>query len=337
MVEESKRKKAPHDLPRLIQEVLAQLGYDLDSDTVAEHVRRLDIGLPVEDEFSVVCAWLGKCQLLHKLDQQQVPVTSKQRFQVPDLLAKFSTQTNKSPVLIEVKSKKGNVLSFKPDYLERLKRYADLVSMPLLIAWKFHNFWLLFEARHMKKFNKNFNITFETAMKENLIGELAGDIAYKIGEGAGLHFWLDQQGLLSVEKEKNKQTELDTIEFENVYFTNYEKMQILDLESDIKSLFATWDLVEKIEQINSRTYLHYIAEKEGLQFTHMALVRLLNAENPHEIRPHWRSLLHKEKVISSVTDFSSALNKALDQKIVSYIFNIRPQNIPEFLKDDNSS
>ncbi len=51
----------------------------------------------------------------------------------------------------EVKSKKGNVLSFKPDYLERLKRYADLVSMPLLIAWKFHNFWLLFEARHMKK------------------------------------------------------------------------------------------------------------------------------------------------------------------------------------------
>ncbi|AZC00063.1 hypothetical protein DKE52_002750 [Acinetobacter pittii] len=106
MVEESKRKKAPHDLPRLIQEVLAQLGYDLDSDTVAEQVRRLDIGLPVEDEFSVVCAWLGKCQLLHKLDQQQVPVTSKQRFQVPDLLAKFSTQTNKSPVLIEVKSKK---------------------------------------------------------------------------------------------------------------------------------------------------------------------------------------------------------------------------------------
>ncbi len=114
----------------------------------------------------------------------------------------------------------------------------------------------------MKKFNKNFNITFETAMKENLIGELAGDIAYKIGEGAGLHFWLDQQELLSVEKEKNKQTELDTIEFEDVYFTNYEKMQILDLESDIKSLFATWDLAEKIEQINSRTYLHYIAEKE---------------------------------------------------------------------------
>jgi hypothetical protein len=33
-----------------------------------------DIGLPVEDEFSVACAWLGKCQLLHKLDQHQVPI-----------------------------------------------------------------------------------------------------------------------------------------------------------------------------------------------------------------------------------------------------------------------
>ena len=81
----------PPDLPRLIQEALAELGCDADAIAIAERVRRLDIGLPVEGEFSVVCAWLGKCQLLHKLDQHQVPVVFKQDFQVPDLLAKFTT------------------------------------------------------------------------------------------------------------------------------------------------------------------------------------------------------------------------------------------------------
>lgn len=48
---------------------------------------------------------------------------------MPDLLAKFSTQTNKSPVLIEVKSKKEKRLSFRPDYLLRLQNYADLVCL----------------------------------------------------------------------------------------------------------------------------------------------------------------------------------------------------------------
>src|SRR5688572_29807427 len=65
-MEPKKKAAAPPDLPRLIQDVLAELGYDADAVAVAERVRRLDIGLPVEDEFSVVCAWLGKCQLLHK-------------------------------------------------------------------------------------------------------------------------------------------------------------------------------------------------------------------------------------------------------------------------------
>lgn len=57
MARESKKKTAPpSDLPRLIQDVLAELGYVVDAAVVAEQVRRLDIGLPIEDEFSVLCA-----------------------------------------------------------------------------------------------------------------------------------------------------------------------------------------------------------------------------------------------------------------------------------------
>lgn len=220
---ESKKKEAtPPDLPRLIQDVLAELGYDADASAVAEGVRRLDIGLPVEDEFSVVSAWLGKCQLLHKLDQHQVPIASKHGFQVPDLLAKFSTQTRNTPVLIEVKSKNEPRLSFRPDYLERLQNYADLMGMPLLIAWKFHLVWMLFEVRHMKKATKNFNITLNKALQENLLGALAGDVAYKIGAGAGVHLRFRKDKLIGTEKNEGGHTEQWMTTIDDVAFTDYD-------------------------------------------------------------------------------------------------------------------
>ena len=106
------------DGDRLIQEALAELGWDADSRKVAAQVRRLDLGLPAEDQFVAICAWLGKSRLIHKLDQLQVPLTSRDEFQVPDLLAVFD---GTGPVLVEVKAKSGDKLSFRPDYLEKLQ------------------------------------------------------------------------------------------------------------------------------------------------------------------------------------------------------------------------
>lgn len=330
-IEPKKREAAPPDLPRLIQDVLAELGYDADAAAVAERVRRLDIGLPVEDEFSVVCAWLGKCQLLHKLDQHQVPIASKQEFQVPDLLAKFSTQSSKSPVLIEVKSKKDKLLSFKPEYLERLQNYADLVGMQLLVAWKFHNLWMLFETRHMKKADKNFNITLETAMRENLLGVLAGDVAYKIGADAGVHLRFRKDKLLGTEKTEDGHTEQWAMTIDEVAFTDYEGNRRADLDGEVQSLFAAWDLEEKEEHTDSHIHIRFVAGNEGMQFAHTALVHLLSWESPHDDRPHWRGLLRREQVTANVANFSAALEAAFRQKVVSHIFHVQPHAMPAFL------
>jgi hypothetical protein len=70
-------------------------------------------GLPAEDEFGVICAWLGRCRLIHKLDQQEAPVSSRDIYQVADLLAAFDTA---GPFLIEVKAKQDRTLSVRPDY-----------------------------------------------------------------------------------------------------------------------------------------------------------------------------------------------------------------------------
>lgn len=328
---EDKKKAMPVDGARLIQDVLAELGWSADAAAVAEGVRRLDVGLPVEDEFSVVCAWLGKCQLLHKLDQQQVPIASRQEFQVPDLLAKFSTQTSKSPVLIEVKSKKNKLLSFKPDYMQRLQNYANLVGMPLLIAWKFHSLWMLFEARHMKKADKNFNITMETAMRENLLGTLAGDVAYKIGAGAGVHLRFRKDKLIKTEKTEDGYTEQWMMTIDDVAFTDYEGNRRTNLDGEVQSLFSAWDLEEQEEHNDSHIHLRFVAGKEGMQFAHTALVLLLNGESRHDDRPNWRALLREAQVTANVANFSAALESAFRQKVVSHVFHVQPHTMPEFL------
>ncbi|MEA9578700.1 hypothetical protein VC218_07160 [Xanthomonas nasturtii] len=330
--ETKKTLEATSDLPRLIQDVLAELGIDADPAVVAERVRRLDIGLPVEDEFSVVCAWLGKCQLLHKLDQHQMPIASKQEFQVPDLLAKFSTQTSKFPVLIEVKSKNDRLLSFKPDYLKRLQNYADLVGMPLLVAWKFYSVWTLFEVRHMKKASKNYNITLNTAMQESLLGVLVGDLAYTIGVGAGVHLRFRKHKLVETEKTEDGYTEQWMMTVDGVSFTDSEGANRIDLDSEVQSLFTAWDLENKEEHTESHIHIHFVAGDEGVQFAHTALVRLLQWEEPDHNRPHWRKLMRKEQVTANVTSFSTVLNRAFLNKVVSHIFYLHPRTMPDFLR-----
>lgn len=323
---------APVDAARLIHEVLSELGWPADASSVVQGVRRLDIGLPAEDEFSVICAWLGKCELLHKLDQLQVPIASRARFQVPDLLARFETQTNSVPVLIEVKSKQGNTLSFKPEYLERLTNYAQLVGMPLLIAWKFRGFWMLFEAKHLRKAKSNFNISLSTASQQNLLGMLAGDVGYKIGTGAGIHLRLLKDKLVKTEKNDEGRTEHWQMTFDDFAFSNYEGELTRDLDGDVQSLFYAWDLEDEEEHTESHIYQHFVAGQEGMQFAHMALVRLLHWESPNDTRPHWRSLLRKEQVVTNVENFAEALEKAYRQKIVSHILHIRPHTVPDFLR-----
>ncbi|OAK55088.1 restriction endonuclease [Variovorax paradoxus] len=325
-------KTEPTDLTRLIQDVLSELGASADAAAVAAGVRRLDIGLPTEDEFSVICAWLGKCQLLHKLDQLQVPVDSKQKFQVPDLLARFSTQINESPVLIEVKSKKDKRLTFKEDYLARLQSYADLVRMPLLVAWKYEGIWALFEVKHMKKSGASFRISFETAMKESLLSALVGDVAYKIGAGAGIHLRFRKDKQLGAKETEDGYSEEWLMHLDDVAFTDRDGNRRDDLDDEVQSLFTAWNLEQNEEHTGSHVQVRFVAGDEGIEFAHKALVQLLDWEEPHDGRPHWRKLLRKEKVTANVRNFSAALKTGLRQRVVAQVFEFEPHDMPAFLR-----
>lgn len=58
---------------RLLHEAIQQMGWSTDPTLLINRVKRLDLGLPAEDEFIFIISWLGKCSLAHKLDQSQFP------------------------------------------------------------------------------------------------------------------------------------------------------------------------------------------------------------------------------------------------------------------------
>jgi Holliday junction resolvase len=316
------------DMARLIQTVLTDIGSVADPAEVTRQVSGLDRGLPAEDEFSVICAWLGQCRLIHKLDQQQAPVSSRETYQVPDLLAAFKAA---GPFLIEVKVKQDRTLSFRPDYFRRLTAYAELLRLPLLIAWKFHSMWSLFDARHLRVAQTNFNITHSEAMKQNLLGVLAGDVAYSLGAGAGVHFDCAKEELIGVQAEGDDFTEQWLMRISDVFFTDGAGRRRDNLHAETKQLFAGWDL-QRREGISANSIrLSFVPSENQTQFAHGALVQLLAWERPTGTLQNWRHLLRAPTITRSIGDFAQALDRALHEGVVYHILHQQPVDWPDFL------
>ena len=320
----------PDDVDRLIQEILSEVGWDEDPKSIARRIRQLDQGLPAEDEFIAICAWRGKTRLIHKLDQHQSPSPSRTTFQVPDLLGHFETA---GPVLIEVKSKRSPKLSFTPAYLDRLSAYADLLGLPLLIAWKFHRVWTLFEARHLRKARTNLNIRFGEAMRENLLGVLVGDISYKIAPGAGVILDCRKVALLETTTEGDTTTEQWQMRIDGVRYTSKGGKPRDDLDDDVTTLFTTWDLEERQDFTPTHIHIAFQAGDEGMMFAHMALVHLLSWRQRVGEVINWRHVIRRDQVVSNMTNFEAALDRALEQEVVTLVLHQVPADMPAFLRD----
>ncbi|CAI0969565.1 Uncharacterised protein [Serratia proteamaculans] len=324
-------KDKPSDLERLIHESLEQLGWAADATAIAERVNRLNIGLPLEDEFSIICGWLGQCTLVHKLDQQQYPTTSNDIFQVPDLLANFNVRgAGNTTVLIEVKSHKGNVLSFRPDYVSRLRAYSQLLGLPILIAWRRYGIWSLVDLDLFTKATKNFNLNFNDAMRNSLMSKVLGDFSYTPQVNSGVHISCKKERLIETIKTDEGIKENWQMVIDDVYFTNGENEQLRDLSPIAQQLFHSWNLTTIELHSDSHVVMHNTINEESAMFAHMALTRLLTFHG-REDEVHWRHHLQHDAAISSVLDFRSGIEENLKAGIIKYIFDIEPVNVPGFL------
>lgn len=319
------------ELARLIHEALEQGGWDYNPISLAQRVRRLDIGLPLEDEFSIICGWLGKCKLVHKLDQKQYPSTSNNVFQVPDLLAILSLENDSiQPFLIEVKSNQKNKLSFTPEYVTKLKAYAKLLNLPILIAWKHLDLWLLVSLDDFKKADKNFNLKFEDAVQFSQMGSLLGDFLYTPAVGAAMHLRFNKKKLLDTEKVNDRQIERWEITLSDVYFTNV-KNEKVESSTFTELIFRTVELEEQdniFEDYIIKSFV--VGEDSESVFAHIALARIL-AFSSAEQGVRWRQYLTNSYKLADYQDFRTLIEKHLEIGVVNDIFDISPAEKAQIL------
>ncbi len=321
----------PSDLPHLLHEALSQLGWSADPQQLSAKLALLHRGLPNEDAFAVVCTWLGRCKIIHKLDQSQLPSCSTEQYQVPDLIACFDYKGRVVPVLIEVKSSTDQTLSFRPDYRDRLLAYANALGLPMLIAWKHHSMWSLFEIERMRIAKKNFNVTLGEAVSNSLLGVLAGDFSYTLPKGTGLHLRMRKMKLVSSETtEDGKQEGWHTV-VEDVYHSDREGSERRDLAVDVQALFFAHDLRETLEATDTHVHLHFTVEEDSSKFAHMALAALLNWYLGTGEVLNWREVASRRTPVPGMPNFQETVERAMREKLVQYVLHVHPQNMPAFL------
>lgn len=186
-------------------------------------LEQLKRGLPLENEFISLALWLGNCSLIHKLDQNQMPKWTKDHFQVVDLFAVFRHKEKLVPVLIEVKSTQEPKIKFSENYYRKIKAYAHLNKLPLLVAWKVVNYgmWLLVDIECFQLKEKAYHLEFQAAIKENLLSILLGDFSIHFRPGIKFTIKFEKEKLLSQKEEEGKRLEEWHMRITEASFLNY--------------------------------------------------------------------------------------------------------------------
>jgi hypothetical protein len=294
-------------------------------------IQQLQRGLEPEDEFALLLSWLGNCKLVHKLSQEQLPLSSTDTYRVPDLLAVFDYKGKEVPVLIEVKKthtldpqsiKEDRLSSLKPHYL----KYADVVGLPMLIAWKFRTFWTLFEMRHSEMAVKNYTIGCFRAMEENLLGLLAGDFSYRIAPGTAIQMRI---------KKITKPDENGAFEgrFEDVHFMNADGTRVPNIPH-LASLFLFWENeAEQLDECDTILQRFVIPDNKHDEFASRTLGNLVQAfATLQKTDVNWHAITHDTEHWSHQRgQLRSVVEEGAKHGIFTEVLRIMPRHKPTFL------
>jgi Holliday junction resolvase len=307
---------------RILYEAAEQTAWS-DPEQIAALAKRLLLGLPAEDEFSVIISWLGRCRLVHKLDQLQFPAASKDTYRVPDLLAVFEFKGAVFPVLVEVKVKQENKLSWRPDFMDGLKRYSDLTGLPLLVAWKNKTFWTLFEARHFKRAITNYNITFDVAIKQTLMSVLAGDFSFSLHPGVGLHLEM---------KKLKKTNEGWIVRIDKSYYTDADATR-LKLVPGLYPLFVSSFSGSDVEETDTHLRQSFVVPDPPFsEFAHRTLGTLIWLGSGKGDRlASWRAILQGKTPPELAHAFLKAVPEAKPHNVLRSFQHIAPKDWPQFI------
>lgn len=324
--------RPPRDISaqlRFLLDALPQLITSDDPAALQNELASLHQNLEPEHEFALILSWLGQCRLIHKLGQEQLPHTSTANYRVPDLLAVFDYHGTAVPVLIEVKTTAppadplamGRLTTIKPGHLH----YAEILNLPLLIAWKDRTIWTLFEARHATLAETNYHITFNRAMEENLLSTLAGDFSYRLAAGTTLN--------MPIRKLTTPDPETGSFrgQFHDIHFTNPTGERIPNI-LHLGSLFMFWENeAEQIDHGDDIVQRFVVPDIERNEFASRTLSSMVHAFARNE-GVNWRVMMHDtDNVAHDAGRMQALAEQGAAHGVITNIMHFRPHHWPDFL------
>jgi hypothetical protein len=293
-----------------------------DPDAVLRRLEQLQRGLEPEDEFALLISWLGRCQLAHKLNQEQLPLLSTTTYRVPDILAVFEYAGRLLPVLIEVKTEKPP-LSLRP----HLKRYADLLGLPLLIAWKHEAEWSLFDFERSTLAVTNYRADVALARLENLLGILAGDFTYRLSPGTTLRMPIRKLS------EPDAETGGFDGQFHDIHFVNPAGERIPAIRH-LGSLFMFWENEARQEDRGNDIVQDFVVPEtqraETASHTLALISHTLSALGKERL--DWQTVLHdRDHVAHDIGRLKALVSEGGRYGVIEDVATPQPLHVPTFL------
>jgi len=323
--------------PFTLESVIREMDPTTSPEAIIHKIKMIDLGLSAEDEFQAIITWLGRCKICHKLENVEFHSRIFNNSKVPDLIAVFEYNGVKIVTAIEVKSNNDNKLDWKPQYYDEYLAYQDAIGIPVLIAWKHNDFgiWTLNSLSSFKKAITNYHLTLEDAFKDNLLSCIAGDRAYQLCDGVGLHIKLKKGSM--VNKDHSAGSETWNVIITDAWFSDSSNVRYKELPNGIWPLFLASNLsaISTIKDpIIVQEYIIRAKEEEALslQYLHMALPIIIKFTQTEEtIR--WREMLQSDSLPVSGNELKEALEKTIGP-FTRYIVSIKPSSIPEFINPE---
>lgn len=327
------RQARPFDnvgLQHRVVQAVQNLGYNVpDAATFVKRLQHVEFGLSAEDEFAAIAAWLGRCRLVHRMQQESVTSIGKTPIsKIPDLLAVVDHKGSQQAILIEVKTSETHSLSATVEYLDGMREYAEAVGLPLLMAWKPRNVgqWLLFGPEHFVTTGTKLRIDIANAFMHNLMGGVFGDFSIEACDGTG--FSINMKRIS--EKIRVKAGHKANYRVEDAWWhgANGQRLPKPSV-AEIGMIFAASQLTTRVE--DEHIVQSWAATGLTLAQTVLRVLVGFGVNKGHRI--HWRNVVEDLRNIISRDELEAELAKCFGTS-VRYILHVMPKEWPAYLPED---
>lgn len=324
------RVKVPFDLTsaaHAVARAAEALNWDFsDPEAFLRRAQHVEYGLSAEIEFAAILRWLGVCKFVHRLNEDRLADSTFTELEVPDLFAVFENAGTRISALIEVKSSEALELKFTRRYLDKLQAYAKQIGQPLLIAWRPRNvgFWVLFDPRIAKTDSEDATVSFDLAIRNDLMGILAGDYSLVAMEGAGLRIVAKRIS----EKEPTEDGYQAVFEITEAYFHDSAGNKMPEVSAAISSLLLS--TLQHDEHIDDDGIVKSFTASDGITKAQLVLRAAVAFPLKDDERIHWRAVSNKLDSILKSADLLAEAKQTFGT-FVRYVLFQQPQNRPDFL------